>query len=109
MPYRDPSKKRAAQREAQARRRGATSTPRHTLPELQDLKLETARDVVEALGEEWNRVRRDETLGTAERARVVGYLGTVLLRAFEQGDLEARLAEIEARLAAPAPGLRRVL
>lgn len=100
MPYKDESKRKAAQREAQRKRR-AGSTPRQPLPELEELKLESARDVVFLLRAELERFTRTKGLEPGERLRgVVGACGTIL-RAFEQGDLVARLEALEA-LQAPA-------
>lgn len=97
MPYREKEKQRAAVREAQQRRRagGGSKTARHTLPALQELRFESARDVVAALKEQVNAVRLDAELGTAERARTVALLCSVLLRGFEQADIVARLEALE--------------
>jgi hypothetical protein len=106
MPYKDESKRKAAQREAQRKRRvNPASTPRQPLPELQELKLESARDVVFLLRAELERFTKTADLGPGERLRgVVGACGTIL-RAFEQGDLVARLEALEA---ASAPALALV-
>jgi hypothetical protein len=64
-----------------------------------ELRLETARDVLEVLGGELSDVRRRMPRGTAERARVAGYLCSLLLRSFEQVDLAERLEALEAALA----------
>jgi hypothetical protein len=95
VPYKDESKRKAAQREAQRKRR-AGSTLRQPLPELAELKLESARDVIALLKAELERFTRTKGLEPGERLRgVVGACGTIL-RAFEQGDLVARLEALEA-------------
>jgi hypothetical protein len=96
MPYKDPEKQKAAAREAQRRRRGNASSPRHTLPALAELRLETARDVVNLLRNELVLFTMNDDLEPGERLRgVVGACGT-LLRAFEQVDVVERLERLEA-------------
>jgi len=101
MPYRDPEKQRAAVRESQRRRRaaGAGKARGHTLPELAELRLETAKDVVALLGGQVRAVIADPKLGTVERARTIGYLASCLLRAIETGDLAERLEALESMAA----------
>jgi hypothetical protein len=59
------------------------------------LPLDSPEDVLAVLGEEVNRVRSDLRLDPAERARTVGFLAGVALRAIEAKDLEARLHAVE--------------
>jgi hypothetical protein len=95
MPYKDPEMRRASNREAQRKRRGV-SAPRHTLPALAELRLETARDVVNLLRNELALFTLNDDLEPGERLRgVVGACGT-LLRAFEQVDVVERLERLEA-------------
>jgi hypothetical protein len=83
----------------QARRAGGMtrSKPAVVLPtHTPDARLENTSDVSKVLAETINQIRRgelDPRIGNA-----VGYLAGVLLRALEQGDLEARLEKLEARL-----------
>jgi hypothetical protein len=59
-----------------------------------DVKVADCRDVVALLGTTINQVRRgqvDPRIGNA-----VGYLAAILIRAVEQGELEGRIAELEA-------------
>jgi hypothetical protein len=97
MPYKDPEKQKAAAREAQRRRRGNASSPRHTTPPaLAELRLETAKDVVNLLRNELVLFTMNDDLAPGERLRgVVGACGT-LLRAFEQVDVVERLERLEA-------------
>ena len=97
MPFKNPEKRRASVRESVRRHRaaGGCKPQRKPLPDLAELRLETARDVVEALRDEWSAVRRDKAVGTLERARVSGFLASVLLRAFEQVDLVERIEALE--------------
>jgi hypothetical protein len=104
MPYKDPEKRRAVVRESVRRSRAGESKPaRKPLPELEALRLKTAKDVIGALEEQLNIVRGSQEVGVAERARIVGYLGSILLRAFEQADLTDRLEVLEGRMEGTRP------
>ena len=95
MPFADPERRREYQRErARLRRAGrADAPPRASLPD--PIRIKTAHDVLELLGEQINLVRTDPSLGTLERARTLGTLAGVTLRAVETADLEGRLAALE--------------
>jgi hypothetical protein len=81
------------------RRAGREETPaRVELPP--QFRLQTARDVLELVEEQVNAVRADAGLGTIERARCLGTLAGIALRAVETADLEARLAALETVLRA---------
>ncbi len=99
MPYKNPDKARDYQREYRRTRRSGDhrTTPVHPALPL-PTRLKTAADVLELLQEQTGLVRADADLGTAERARVVGYLAGVALKAIEVGSLAARLEELEAVL-----------
>jgi hypothetical protein len=103
VPYADPEERRAYQREYKRGARAADgsnppSTPRLTLlPE--GFRLKAAADVLALLEEQVEAVRADETAGTLERARCIGYLAGVSLRAIEAGQLAARLEALERALA----------
>src|SRR3712207_7663502 len=100
MPYRDREKQRDYQREYQRlRRAGECQTPGQTLVPL-PFRLKTAADVLALLEEQVSAVRQDPLPGPLEKARVVGYLAGVALRAIEAGDLAARLEAVEATLKA---------
>ena len=97
MPYKDPERRRASVRESQRRRRAVAGKPRRhprPLPELAELRLRSARDVVAAIEEQLDLVRRAR-VGVLERARCVGYLCSVALRATEVGSTEERIDELE--------------
>lgn len=98
MPFADPERRREYQRErARLRRAGRADAPvKAELPA--PVRIKTARDVLELLAEQINAVRADFSLGTLERARCLGGLSGVALRAVETADLEARLAALEAAL-----------
>jgi hypothetical protein len=104
MPYKDPEKRRAAVRESNRRRRaGGEGKPARKprggeLPALEELRFRTAQDVVRLLNTEVEAVRGDAGLDTVNRARTVGYLAGLLLRAIETGDVEERIRALEAKL-----------
>ena len=98
MPYRDPDKRRAYDRDyKRTARAGGGPTPSQTLVPL-PFRLKTAPDALRLLEEQVAAVRDDPEAGTLERARCVGYLVGVALKAIEAGDLAARLEAVEAVL-----------
>jgi hypothetical protein len=104
MPYRDPERQREYQREyARLRRVGDNQTPSQT-PVPVTFRLRVAADVVALLEEQVGAVRADTQVGTLERARCIGYLAGVTLRAIEAGDLAARLEALESVLKARRAG-----
>ena len=90
--FHDPSK--AAEREAAQRAGGSVGKTAVLSPETPDVRLASVTDVVVLLGHAINQVRRGEI--DPKVANAVGYLIATLLRALEQGDIEKRLAELEA-------------
>ena len=100
MPYRDPETRRAYDRDyKRTARAGGGPTPGQTLVPL-PFRLKTAADVLKLLEEQVAAVRDDPETGTLERARCVGYLVGVALKAIEAGDLAARLEAVESVLKA---------
>jgi hypothetical protein len=98
MPYKDPEQARAYQREYRRLRRAGERTTPGTAPIPLPFRLETAADVLALLEEQIGALRTDSTLSTVERARAVGYLAGIALKAIEAGDLTARLEALEAVL-----------
>jgi hypothetical protein len=99
MPYRDPEARRAYQREYKRGARAGNpsnpaSTPRLTLLPA-DFRLKAAADVLALLEEQVEAVRADEAAGTLERARCIGYLAGIAVRAIESGQLAARIEALE--------------
>lgn len=96
MPIADPDRAREYQREYRRLRRGGDpcTTPRTTrLPA--EFRLKTAADVLALLEEQVAAVRDDTEAGTLEKARTIGFLAGISLRAIEAGDLAARLEMLE--------------
>ena len=95
MPYKDPDKRRAYQREyRRMQRAGSSETPGQTLIPL-PFRLKTARDVLALIEEQVNAVRDEPEAGTLEKARAVGYLAGIALKAVEVADLSARVEAVE--------------
>lgn len=95
MPYKDPEKQRQYNREwMRMRRAGESGTPCGT-PLPLSFRLKAAQDVLALLEEQINAVRDDKEAGTLERARVIGYLAGIALKAVETADLEARIEALE--------------
>jgi len=104
MPYRDLDKRRTYDREyKRTARTGGGPTPGQTVVPL-PFRLKTAADVLALLAEQVRAVRDDPEAGTLERARCVGYLAGVALKAIEAGDLAARVEAVEAVLKARRAG-----
>ena len=96
MPYKDPDRRRAYARDyRRLRRAGDTgSTPVHPVIPL-PTRLRTAADVIELLREQVGLVRADPSMPAGDRARTVGFLCGVALRAIEAGNLAARIEALE--------------
>jgi hypothetical protein len=98
MSYKDPEQRRAYHRDyKRLRRAGDCQTPGQTLLPA-EFRLRTAQDVLELLAEQIVAVRLDQAVATAERARTVGYLCSIALRAVETADMAERIDAIERAL-----------
>jgi hypothetical protein len=99
MPFSDPNKARDYQREyRRTRRAGDACTTPSTTPLPLPFRLKTAADVVQLLEEQVEAVRVEPEAGTLEKARTIGYLAGIALKAIEAGNLAARLEMLEAVL-----------
>jgi len=96
MPFSDPDRARDYQREyRRTRRAGDDCTTPCTTPVPLSFRLKTAADVLALLEEQVAAVRGEEDAGTLEKARVVGYLAGIALKAIEAGNLAARIEMLE--------------
>ena len=59
------------------------------------LPLDVPADVLELLAEQVNALRADASIDAAERARTVGALGGLALRAMDARDILARVEAVE--------------
>jgi hypothetical protein len=99
MPFSDPDKARDYQREyRRTRRAGDGCTSPGTTPIPLPFRLKTADDVLRLLEEQVEAVRVEQEAGTLEKARAIGYLAVVALKAIEAGNLAARIEVLEAVL-----------
>jgi ribosome modulation factor len=94
VPYKDPEQRRAYQRGYKRIQRAGGQTASQTLIPL-PLRLRTARDVLALIEEQVNAVRDEPEAGTLEKARAVGYLAGIALKAVEVADLSARVEAVE--------------
>ena len=95
MPYKDPETRRDYQREyKRMQRAGSSQTPGQTLVPL-PFRLKTAHDVLTLIEEQVNAVREESEAGTLEKARAIGYLAGIALKAVEVADLSGRVEALE--------------
>jgi hypothetical protein len=101
MPYADLERSRAYFREYRRMRRAgdSCSTPVHPAVSA-EFRLETAGDVIGLIESQVQAVLDDAESGSLEKARCVGYLAGISLKAIECGNLAARLEALEATLKA---------
>src|SRR5262245_51800126 len=92
MPYADPDRARDYQREYRRMQRAGDGC---TTPVPLPFRLQTAADVLALLEEQVAAVRADQEAGTLEKARTVGYLAGITLKAIEAGNLAARIEMLE--------------
>jgi len=85
---------RAAERQAARQAGGRVGKTKVLGPDTPDVPLSSPMEVVALLGETINQVRRGDV--DPKVANTVGYLSGVLIRALEAGDIEQRLAVLEA-------------
>jgi hypothetical protein len=76
------------------KRAGICQTPGQTLIPM-PFRLKTAHDVLALLAEQVEAVRDEQAADTLEKARAIGYLAGVALRAIESGDPAGRLEALE--------------
>jgi len=99
MPFADADKARGYQRDyRRLRRAGDDCTTPSTTPLPLPFRLQTASDVIDLLQEQVEAVRGEQEAGTIEKARAIGYLAGIALRAIEAGNMAARLEALEAVL-----------
>ena len=96
MPYKDPDRARAYQREYRRLRRAGDACTTPCTPSVpMEFRLQTARDVLELIEEQVQAVRTETQATKLERARCIGYLAGVALKAIEAGNLAGRIEALE--------------
>ena len=99
MPYKDPNKRREMRaRSRAAKKDGRAGSTSVGAPEVTALR--SASDVLGLLERQVGAVLAAEGVDACTKARVVGFLAGIVLRASEAADLTARLDAIEQALAA---------
>jgi hypothetical protein len=101
MPWSDPAKRREHQRKKRAEKRaslGLSSGGALPVTPCEPILLRTPKDVLTALQESLNAVRADAEAGPQVKARSVGYLMAIALKALEVADMAERLATVETML-----------
>lgn len=107
MPYKDRKKRKDYDRERKriARAAGAKQEPRPSpvAPVPLTFKLTSAQEILEVLAQQARILAgSSDPSSVIGRAKVIGFLCSVALRAIEVGGLEARLDALEAQLRALA-------
>jgi hypothetical protein len=97
MPYADPEKRKAYQREYSRRRRAGLPKGHPQTLFTVTVQTITAEDILGLLGETIEEVRAADA-DVLVRARVIGYLAGVTIRTLEVTGLEARLEAVEEAL-----------
>lgn len=96
MPYTDPEKARQYNTDYQRGRRAGT--PGKAAVDLPaSVRIKTAEDVRMLLETTINEVREAE-VDVLVKARCIGYLAGITMKAIETANLEARLTDVEAAL-----------
>src|SRR5208282_6361939 len=95
MPYSDPERARNYWRDYRRLQRGGSSSTPCSTPVPADFRLGTAAEVLALLEDQITALCEDAEVKTVERARAIGYLAGIALRAIEAGDLTARLEALE--------------
>ncbi|MGZ4852372.1 MAG: hypothetical protein ACXV3D_04185 [Halobacteriota archaeon] len=100
MPIKNDDKRREYQRNyARLRRAGLTGKNRTGTPTLiedEALRLETVNDYLSVINRVIADVRNDAQSSVIQKARAVGYLVNIALRALELGTIEQRIEQLEA-------------
>ncbi|HEX8915004.1 MAG TPA: hypothetical protein VF796_21810 [Humisphaera sp.] len=97
MPYKDEAERRAYDAAyKRLRRAGGPTLSTPLVPP--DVRLQTARDVLDLLAQQVNDVQADPDVDVLDRARTVGFLASIALRAIEAGDQQARIEALERAL-----------
>src|SRR5215212_8161107 len=95
MPYKNPETRRDYQRDyKRMQRAGSSQTPGQTLVPI-PFRLKTAYDVLALLEDQVVAVRDEPEAGTLEKARVLGYLAGIALKAVEVAELSGRVEAME--------------
>ena len=99
MPYRDREQARGYQREYRRLRRAGDTCTSPVQPVIPiPVRLRTGDDIVRVLETQVQRVESERHAGTLDKARTIGFLLGVALKAIEAGNVAARIEGLEAVL-----------
>ena len=98
MPFANADTAREYQREYRRMQRAGECTTPSTTQLPADFRLQTAADVLALVEEQVAAVRSDAEAKTLEKARTIGYLAGIALKAVEAGNVAARLEAVEVAL-----------
>jgi len=96
MPYKDEERARTYQREyRRTRRAGDECTTPCTTPIPIEFRLKTATDVLLLVEQQVVEVQSAENANKLEKARCIGYLAGIALKAIDAGNLAGRIEALE--------------
>lgn len=104
MPYKDPEKRRAYDREYKRRMREKARESNFKPPvqlfqeEHSEFRIKTANDILKLIADTIREVKALESKDTGEaiqQAKCIGYLAQIALRAVETSNLEGRIEALE--------------
>lgn len=95
MPFADADRARAYWRDYRRLRRGGDCSTPCSTPLPEGFRLEVVADVLAMLEDQTAAVLEDSGLDTVNKARTIGYLAGLLLKAIESGNIQARLEALE--------------
>ena len=98
MPYKDVSVQREYQRQWQRSRRAGEGKGFKVIRVSSPEEIRTANTLLAILGSQIKAVLETDEGDTFMRARAVGYLVSIGLRAVETADLETRITNLENRM-----------
>jgi hypothetical protein len=95
MPFSDREKQREYKAQWARQRRVSSAGSSASKAIIPEVRIKTAQEIRDLLSQALYAVQADEKAGTLEKARVIGYLAGVALKAVEASDLEARIETLE--------------
>jgi hypothetical protein len=90
MPFADPDRAKNHQRQYRREQRAGEGCTGGCTTLPVKFRLQTAQDVIDLLGDQVLAVRAENEAGALEKARVIGYLASIALRAIETGKASER-------------------
>ncbi len=101
MPFKDPERRRQYNKEyVRQRRAGFEPVVKPGCQTLvpAEVRVQTASDILNILSEQVASLRTDQGVKSTEKARTIGYLCAIALKAVQTATMEERLAALEEML-----------